>query len=58
MRCKLKVRQAEPSLSNLPESRLIFSAGAEGIEPSVSDLESDGLPLTDAPKLYDFKQIR
>lgn len=24
-------------------------AGAEGIEPPVSDLESDGLPLTDAP---------
>lgn len=26
-------------------------AGAEGIEPPVSALEADGLPLTDAPNL-------
>lgn len=29
----------------------LIVAGVEGIEPSLADLESAGLPLTDTPKL-------
>ena len=31
------------------EHRELNVAGAEGLEPPVSALEADGLPLTDAP---------